>query len=110
MTPFDGLEAIQLSDQLTFWGPVYEGLTILPQLDKLLDGSQYKQVVYYNSSLQDNLSSREVILTSFTGVGNIMLTYAIVEIGSVDQAQIEVQYNLTTNFNDDILDQNQQCF
>lgn len=104
----DAFEAVQLADQLTFWGPVYQGLTILTQENQLLNGSGYNQVVYFNSSL-NKLSGREVILTSFNEAGNIILTYAIVEVDSANQAQIDVQYNLTTDFNNEILTQNQQC-
>jgi hypothetical protein len=53
-----------------------DGLRMLLNGDSLLLNGTYTQIVLYNSSLSSNFTQREVILTSFTLLGEIVFNFA----------------------------------
>lgn len=61
----------------------------------------YAQLVYYNSSVSDDFSSREFILTSFLETGNIVLHLGNAIYNNLDNITLNIDRNLTTNFNSD---------
>ena len=54
-----------------------DGLRMLLNADSLLLNGTYTQIVLYNSSLSSNFTQRELILTSFTILGEIVFNYAL---------------------------------
>jgi hypothetical protein len=57
----------------------------------------YAQLVYYNSSISEDLSSRDFILTSFTETGNIVLTLAYAQYNGLENITLNISSNITTN-------------
>lgn len=61
-------------DNVAFWEGVGGGLGLMLNIGDLLIGTNYTQVVYYNSSIPATTPSRPLILVSFQTDGNIVLT------------------------------------
>jgi hypothetical protein len=85
VTPLSIFEAIEVSSQVSFWGAIIDGIRMLMDSSELLQNGTYSQVVLFNSSLESNLTQRQVILVSFTFDGQIVFHYA------------EPTYNYTSN-------------
>jgi hypothetical protein len=68
--------AITVTGEVSFWGVMADGIRMLVNANSLLLDGTYTQVLLFNSSLSGNLTQREVILTSFSLLGEIEFNFA----------------------------------
>lgn len=85
LDPITIFEAIEVSGQVSFWGALVDGLRMLVNQGELLQNGTYSQVVLFNSSFQNSLTQRQLILVTFTDLAQIVFSYAL------------PAYNYTTN-------------
>ncbi len=68
--------AVTVTGEVSFWGVMADGLRMLVNADSLLLDGTYTQVLLFNSTIPSNLTQRQLILTSFSLLGDIIFTFA----------------------------------
>lgn len=63
-------------DDVEFWSNVNDGLGLMLNIDSLVTEGNYSQIVYYNSTINNLQSSRQIMLVNFNQEGNAELTWA----------------------------------
>lgn len=79
--------------ELAFWAAIRQGIVMLAASPSLLANSSYQQILLYDSPIQPNFTSRQLILTSYGELGQIIFHYALPELTANRTLQAEMQSN-----------------
>ena len=71
---------LQEAGELAFWGVLRQGIAMLAASPSLLANSTYEQVLLYDSPIQANFTSRQLILPSYGQLGQIIFHYSLPEL------------------------------
>lgn len=73
---------LQEGGELVFWGAFRQGLIMLEASPSLLANTSYQQILLYDSQIQPNFTSRQLILPSYGLLGQINFHYALPELNA----------------------------